>query len=114
MRVALGEHAHELAEPAEPGERLRARQEARGALGQRLDLIDAEVLVEPGAPDELQGVAGLQHTGQPRRAAAARQPKMPSMRFREGLDDDRGLAEALEAEDDAFVAPFQLGALRVS
>ena len=32
---------------------------------------------------------------------------MASMRARHRLEDDGGFAEALEAEDDAFVAPFQ-------
>src|SRR5579872_463414 len=87
-------------------QRERAAHEPSRPQGQRLDGIGAEMLVEPRPPDELQRIARLQKAVEASRAPAAHQAEMAAMRARQKLDDDRALAMLLDAENDAFVAPF--------
>jgi len=61
--VALGQKTRELGEPGEARKRERAFHEPPGAKLERFDRESAEVLVEPGAPDEREGVARLEGGG---------------------------------------------------
>ena len=78
--IALGQEPDQLGEIIEPGERQRARHQAPGPQRQGLGGIGAEMLVEPRPPDEADGVAGLQHRAEPRRAPAAHEAEMAAMR----------------------------------
>ena len=57
----------------------RAVHETRRIHLDRLGLEDAEMLVEPRPPQEIDAVAGLQHRLLLARAAAAHQAEMPAM-----------------------------------
>src|SRR5579883_3124900 len=66
------------------------------------------MLVEPRAPDELQRIARLQKAMEAAGASAAHQAEMAAMGARQKLDNDRAFAVLLDAENDAFVAPFHV------
>src|SRR5271169_4212476 len=64
------------------------------------------MLVESRAPDEADGVAGLQRRAEPRRAPAADEAEMAAMRPGHRLDDRRLLAVPADADDEPFVPPL--------
>src|SRR5271170_1934601 len=64
------------------------------------------MLVEPRAPDEADGVAGLQRRGETRRAPAANEAEMTAVRSGHRLDDCRLLAVLADADDEPFVPPL--------
>ena len=71
VRVALGQQAQVVAEELAGVEAGAVGDEVGGAGVDQLDDEGAEMLLEPGAPGELDGVAGLQRRRELRRAAAA-------------------------------------------
>ena len=110
MGFAFGQQAHQRAEPADPGQAQRAADQPPGPQRQRFDGVDAEMFVEPRAPNQAERVAGLQRRLQPRRTSAAHQAEMTAVAAGHRLDNRRGLAVATHADDDALVAPFHRAA----
>jgi hypothetical protein len=68
-------------------ERLRRREHRRGPKAKRLDGIMTEMLVEPGAPDNADAVAGLQDRPQARPGTAADETQMAAMLTRQEFGD---------------------------
>ena len=64
------------------------------------------MLIEAGAPDEADRIAGLERRSQPRRPSAAHEAAMAAMRARQRFDDGRPLPVPSDAEDDPRVAPL--------
>src|SRR5208282_5842304 len=69
------------------------------------------MLVEPGAPDEADRIAGLQGRAEPRRAPAAHEAEMAAVSAGHRLHDRRTLAVLANADDEPFVAPLHPSAL---
>ena len=107
VRIALGQHAKQRAEIVDAGKRKTAGDQPTRPQAQGLHGIGAEMFIEPRAPDDLKGIAGLQQALKAGRAAAAHKAEMSAMRPREQFDDDGSLAMPPDASDEALVAPFQ-------
>ncbi len=106
MRIALGQVAQEMREGGEPVERQRRGDEFGGPQLQALDLIDSEMLVEPGAPGGLDEVAGLQHRLAGAGASAMDETEMAAVVARHQFEDDARFAVLANAEHDALIAPL--------
>ena len=106
MRVALGQQAQMGGQQLQAVDGAGAVEQASRVELQRLGLEGAQMLVEAGAPDEVDAVSRLQHRLHAARAAAAHQPEMAAVAARHHLQDGARLAMPPGAQDDAFVTPF--------
>src|SRR5690606_1539302 len=106
MRIALGQ------KPEMGGEQLHAvdaggaGEKTCGVELQRLRLEDAEVLIKPRPPDEIDPVARLKKRLHATRTAAAHEAEVTAMRRRHPLQYDACLAMPAGSKDDSLVAPF--------
>src|SRR5215218_5876994 len=71
-----------------------------------LDRIGSEMLVEPRAPDRVDGVAGLKHGLEPPRAPAVDEAEMAAVFARHQFQDHPGLAVLAASQHDAVVGPL--------
>lgn len=106
MRIALRQEAQQSAEMADAMQREGAVDEPRRARAHRLHGEGAEMLLYARAPQRLDAIARLQHGAQRAAGAAAHQAGMAAMPARHQLQYDRGLAMALDADDEPFVPPL--------
>ena len=74
VRVALRQQPQQCADIAEARQRQGARQQAPRPEVQRLHAIGPEMFVEPRAPDQAEGIAGLQRGAEPQ-ARPAQSPR---------------------------------------
>ena len=112
MRIALGQQAQKSGDIGEPVERHRLGHQPGRMRGQQLDLVFAEMLVEPCPPIQRDEIAGLQHRLLLAGAAAAHEAEMAAMVARHHLQDHGALAMPPDADDRALVAPFHAGRVR--
>ena len=110
MGVAFGQQPQMRGHGLQAVDGHRAVHQPGGVHLDRLGLEGAEMLVEPGPPEQVDAVAGLQHRLLLARAAAAHQAEMAAMRARHHLEDGAGFAMLAGAENDSLVAPFHAGA----
>jgi len=106
MGIALRQQPKQRRDRAEAIERNRRRDQPRSVGGEQLDLVFAEMLVEPRPPGQRDGVAGLEHWLLLGRAPAADEAEMAAMVAGHHLQDHGALAMAPDADDRALVAPF--------
>ena len=111
VRVALRQQPEVTGERLQAVDRGGAVEQPRGIEIQRLDLKRAEMLVEPGAPEDVDPVAGLEHRLLLAGSAAAHEPEMATVGARHDFQDGACLAMPAGAENDSLVAPFHARSL---
>jgi len=87
-------------------DRVRRRQHGRRAQACSLDLVIAEMLVEPRPPHRGDAVARLQQGPHPLARATPHQAEMTAVAARQEFDDGGGFAMPPHPQHDAFVGPF--------
>ena len=88
MRVAFGQQAQVIADELAEIEPGAIFDQSRSTGRQQLDDEHAKLVLEAGAPCELDGVAGLQDRGKAAGAAAADEPEMAASTGDHGLGND--------------------------
>lgn len=106
VRIALRQQPQQSSNVLQAERRRWRRDQCRGALHLRFHRVGAEMLVEPGPPRRLHGVAGLEHRSEPSRAAAAHHAEMAAMGQRHQFQDDAGFPVGAGADDEADVGPI--------
>jgi hypothetical protein len=106
MRIALGQHPHQRSDIVDAGQSQRAPHQSARPERERLDGVRAQMLVEPGAPDEADRIAELERRAQPSRPPAAHEAEMTPVRTRQRFDNRGRLAVPADPNDEPLVAPF--------
>ena len=106
VRIALRQEPQMRGERLQPEDGDGAVEEPRRVEFQRLDLKEAEMLVQPRPPMELDPITRLQERLHPAAATAAHETKMAAMRTGHYLQDGARLTMPAGAQNDSFVAPF--------
>src|SRR5262249_41638031 len=112
--VAFRQQTQKGAEIGKSAERQRASHQPACAEVQGLDGVGSQMLVEPGAPNDIERIARLKQTSKTRRTPPANQAEMAAVRSGQRFTDRRRLPMLLDAEDDAFVTPFHRAAGRAA